>query len=349
VELQLTAEQGMLAEAAAELVARRSSDDGIVGAGESARLWGDLVEFGALGAGEDALGTVDLALLARALGERLATAPLVDSAALLLVAGPELGDALRVPAALGLGEPGRSFAPIAPSTGLDGLRLTGAKSAVVHADTVQLLAVTAAASDGVALALVPATAPGLELEPEPTLDPVSHPFTVTLDDAEAEHVHADESTAALVERLAATAAVLAAAEAVGAAATVLGLARDYAAGRHQFGHTIGSFQAVRHLLADMVVLTESAWSSVLYAAASLDETTPDCLQTAAIAKAWASRGTLEVAHGALQVFGGIAFTEDHPAHRYLRRIASLGSRYGSAAEHERELGRALAHPLEVST
>ena len=86
MELQLTPEQGMLAEAAAELVARRCGDDGVVGEGESGRLWDDLAEFGALEGGDDALGTVDLALIARALGARLAAVPLVDSAALLLVA-----------------------------------------------------------------------------------------------------------------------------------------------------------------------------------------------------------------------------------------------------------------------
>jgi alkylation response protein AidB-like acyl-CoA dehydrogenase len=349
VELQLTPEQGMLAEAAAELVSRRCGDNGVVGEAESTRLWEDLTEFGALEA--DALGTVDLALVARTLGERLAAVPLVDSAALLLVAGHDLGESLVVPAALGLGEPGRSFAPTTPSTMLDGLRVTGAKSAVAHADSVQLLAVTATSPDGLALALFPAAAEGVELEAEPSLDLSAHPFVVTFDEADPIHTLAGEPAVSLVERLAATAGVLASAEAVGAAASVLGLARDYAAERRQFGHPIGSFQAVRHLLADMVVLTESAWSSVLYAAASLDEATPDCVQTAAVAKAWASRGTLEVAQGALQVFGGIAFTEEHSAHRYLRRIASLGARYGTAADHERELGRnlALAHQLEVCT
>ena len=99
----------------------------------------------------------------------------------------------------------------------------------------------------------------------------------------------------------------------------------------------------------MVVLTESSWSTVLYAAASLDEGEPDSLRSAAIAKAWSSRATLDVAHGALQVFGGVAFTAEHPAHLFLRRIASLGTRYGSAADHERELGRSLAHELEVTT
>jgi len=349
MELQLTSEQGMLTEAAEELVAHRCGDDGIARADEWGELWGDLVEFGALGTGDDALGTVDLALIARVVGERLATVPFVDSAAFVVVFGSTLGDTTGVSSALGLSEPGRSFAPLAPSTTLDGARLNGVKSAVVHANEVGCIALTATGSHGLALAILSPAAAAVELEEEGALDADSRPFTVTFDDAEAEHVHADESTPELVERLAASAAVLAAAEAVGAASSVLALARDYAAQRRQFGHTIGSFQAVRHMLADMVVLTESAWSSVLYAAASLDEAAPGSLQTAAVAKAWASRGTLEVAHGALQVFGGIAFTEEHPAHLYLRRIASLGSRYGSAAEHERELGRALAHQLEVST
>ena len=99
----------------------------------------------------------------------------------------------------------------------------------------------------------------------------------------------------------------------------------------------------------MLVKVESSWSSVLYAAAALDEGEPDDLRTASIAKAWASRATLDVAHGALQVFGGIAFTAEHPAHRFLRRIASLGAQYGTAADHERNLGRALARELEVLT
>lgn len=136
---------------------------------------------------------------------------------------------------------------------------------------------------------------------------------------------------------------------MGAAAEVLSLARGYASERRQFGRTIGSFQAVHHLLADMLVKVESSWSSVLYAAAALDEGEPDDLRTASIAKAWASRATLDVAHGALQVFGGIAFTAEHPAHRYLRRIASLGALFGTAADHERNLGRALARQLEVPT
>jgi alkylation response protein AidB-like acyl-CoA dehydrogenase len=142
--------------------------------------------------------------------------------------------------------------------------------------------------------------------------------------------------------LAALGGVLATAEAVGSAGAVLALARDYAAERRQFGRTIGSFQAIRHLLADMHVKVESSWSSVLYAAATLDEGHDDAGRTASVAKAYGARATRDVAHGALQVFGGIAFTDEHPAHRYLRRIAVRGQQFGTAAEHERELGRALA-------
>ena len=144
-----------------------------------------------------------------------------------------------------------------------------------------------------------------------------------------------------VAAVAAAAGILASAEAVGAAGSLLVLARDYAAQRRQFGHTIGSFQAIRHILADMHVGLESSWSSVLYAAASLDERDSGAGRAAAIAKAYAARATQDVAHAALQVFGGIAFTAEHPAHRHLRRIVVRGQCYGSARDHERAIARSL--------
>ena len=136
-------------------------------------------------------------------------------------------------------------------------------------------------------------------------------------------------------------AVLAAAEATGAAAGVLELARRYAGERRQFGRTIGSFQALRHLLADMYVKQDSSWSTVLFAAAALEDDADDALRTAAIAKAYVSRAAQDVAQGALQVFGGIAFTAEHPAHLYLRRILARGQQFGDARHHERAIGRAL--------
>jgi len=327
VDLALTEEQTWLREAVGEMLAREPDAD---------TLWRELVEFGALEVGGDeGLGAVELALIAWSLGRHLAAVPYVDSGALAFVA-PGHG---RV--ALGLSEPGRSFAPAEPTTSLDGGRVSGEKSAVPFAAAVDAIAVSAASPDGPALALVAPAAGGVSLEPEPTLDPTLRPAHVTFDSAEAELL------APLPESLGAVAGVLAAAESVGAAAAVLELACAYAAQRRQFGQTIGSFQAIRHLLADMYVKVESSWSSVLYAAAALDEREPDSLRTASIAKAYAGRATHEVAHGALQVFGGIAFTAEHPAHRFLRRIAVRSGQFGTPREHERTLGHDLARRLEV--
>jgi alkylation response protein AidB-like acyl-CoA dehydrogenase len=331
VDLVLTEEQTLLSDAVDELLARTAAE----------QVWQSLVEFGALDVAEDGLGAVELALVSRAVGARLAAVPYVESAA----AGYALGDAVAAGAAvaLGLSEPGRSFAPADPATTLDAGRVSGEKAGVAYAEAVESLAVPAAAADGLALALVPAA--DASIEPETTLDPSLRPVLVRFDSVEPASVVAHAGR--LVERLAATAGVLASAEAVGAAGAVFGLARDYAGQRRQFGRTIGSFQAVRHLLADMYVQTESSWSSVLYAAASLDEGVPDALRTASIAKSYAARATLDVAHGALQVFGGVAFTAEHPAHRFLRRIAARGSQFGTAGEHERSLGRGLALEMEV--
>ena len=145
-----------------------------------------------------------------------------------------------------------------------------------------------------------------------------------------------------IARLTTIGALLAAAEAVGAAGRMLEDACGYAAERRQFGRTIGSFQALRHLLADMYVRQASSWSSVLYAAAALDEDAGEAARTVSVAKAYVSRAAREVAHGAMQVFGGIAVTAEHPAHRYLRRIVVRERQFGDAAHHERALGRALA-------
>jgi alkylation response protein AidB-like acyl-CoA dehydrogenase len=338
MDLALTEEQTWLREAVGEMLARSAGDDGLVPAAAGDTLWRELEEFGALEVGGDeGLGAVELALICWSLGGRLAAVPYVDSAALAYVV-PGHGRA-----ALGLSEPGRSFAPAEPSASLDGGRVTGEKSAVAFAAAVDGIAVTASGPDGPVLVLVAPGGGGVSIEPEPTLDPSLRPGRVAFDTAEATPL-ADGS---VVAPLAAVAGVLAAAESVGAAAAVLDLACAYAAQRRQFGQTIGSFQAIRHLLADMYVKVESSWSSVLYAAAALDEREPDSLRTASIAKAYTGRATHEVAHGALQVFGGIAFTAEHPAHRFLRRIAVRSGQFGTPREHERSLGHGLAQRLEV--
>jgi alkylation response protein AidB-like acyl-CoA dehydrogenase len=321
IDLQLTDEQRWLSETVEELVTRT----------DEAELWPALVEFGALDVADGGLGAVELALVARGLGAALAGVPFVETAAVRYAA--EVAGVVT-PC---LSEPGRGFAPAAPWTSLADDRVTGEKDEVTYAAAAELFACPASANGSVALALVRASE--ASVEPEPTLDERLAPARVRFEAAAVEDVVGDGAT---VERIAAAGGVLASAEAVGAAASILELAREYAVQRQQFGRPIGSFQAVRHILADMFVRLESSWSSVLYAAASLDERTPDAARTAAIAKAYAARATQEVAHGALQVFGGIAFTAEHPAHRYLRRIVVRGVSFGSAREHERAIGRTLS-------
>jgi alkylation response protein AidB-like acyl-CoA dehydrogenase len=347
MDLQLTDEQTWLAESVGELLARRVGDDGVVAAGAGSALWDALVEFGALeiGASSEALGAVELVLVARVLGERLASVPFGGTAALRYGFSEDPGIAPGTTFAVALSEPGRRYAPTDPSTTVDGTSVTGEKAHVAFARQAECLAVSASGRDGVQLALV---APGdeVDVQLEATLDTELGLARVRLEAAPARVLDAPHVE---IDRLAAAAAVLASAEAVGAAAALLARATEYATQRRQFGRTIGSFQAIRHLLADLVVLVESSWSSVLYSAASLDEREPGSLQNASITKAWASRSTLEVAQGALQVFGGIAFTAEHPAHRFLRRIAALGCLYGTAAEHERALGQRIVDRMEVTT
>jgi len=354
VDFELTDEQRWLSESVAQMLARELDADGLVPLSAAVRLWSALGEFGALQivSGDEGLGAIELSLIARELGGRLAPVPYVDSAAIVYaLAGSAAVEAAGGSLAAGVNEPGRHFAPAQPMTTITDGRLTGGKAAVAYASFVDLMAITAAGAGGLVVALVPPTAAGVALTIEGTLDPSMQPALVTLNGVEVDpdRIVVEPAATSLVERLAAVGGVLACAEAVGAAAAVLGLARDYAAQRRQFGRTIGSFQALRHMLADMYVGVESSWSSVLYAAASLDENIADSARTASIAKAYASRATQKVAQDALQVFGGIAFTAEHPAHRFLRRIAVLGSQFGTAREHERSLGRSLAHQMEVTT
>jgi alkylation response protein AidB-like acyl-CoA dehydrogenase len=345
MDLELTDEQTWLSESLMTLLERQWTDaETAHRAGRDARdrLWASLVEFGVLGVGEeDGLGAVELCLVARALGAHLASVPFLGSAAVRYAAGT-LGDLGDDRVSVALLEPGRGWSVEGAQTVLGRAGLDGRKVAVEHGGEVERFAVVASAAGAPALVLVPAAGAGVHAEPQPALDGGVPMHAVTFSGAEASAVVEGDVAATMLARLTATGALLAAAESVGAASRMLEDARAYAAERRQFGRTIGSNQALRHLLADMYVRQASAWSTVLYAAAALDDDLPDALRTAAVAKAYVARAAREVAHGALQVFGGIAFTQEHQAHRFLRRIVVREQQFGDAAHHERALGRALA-------
>jgi alkylation response protein AidB-like acyl-CoA dehydrogenase len=329
MDLELSDEQTWLSEAVDTLLTREAEDG---------RLWASLVEFGALSVGrEEGLGAVELCLIARALGAHLAPVPYLGSAAVRFATGADLGDDAIALAVL---EPGSSWAAAPEGTRLEaGDAVSGRKVAVEHAGSVARLAVVAAAEDGPALAVVDTGATGVTSVAQPAFDPTAPTYAVELVGAP---VVAGPFGGEAIRRMTTIGTLLAAAEAVGAAGRMLDDACRYAAERRQFGRTIGSFQALRHLLADMYVRQASSWSSVLYAAAALDEDADEAPRTVSIAKAYVSSSAREVAHGAMQVFGGIAVTAEHPAHRFLRRIVVRERQFGDAAHHERALGRALA-------
>lgn len=152
-----------------------------------------------------------------------------------------------------------------------------------------------------------------------SLDPTRPLAAVSFDHVPAQLI-ADAGRFAEVLEAAERAALLAlAADAVGVAAEALDLAVEHARTRQQFGRLIGSFQAISHRCADMLIAVESARALVTAAAAALDESGPDSGTAVRLAAAEALDAGVTVAQGNLQVHGGMGFTWEHPAHRYLRR------------------------------
>jgi alkylation response protein AidB-like acyl-CoA dehydrogenase len=337
MDLELSDEQALLSESVETLLARNWVDPGSAWEADAdarRKVWDELVAFGAL---DESLGAVELGLISRALGAQLASAPFIGSAALRYALGSTTD---RV--SIALLESGGGWGTESMRSNVAAQVLTGRKVAVEHADWVDRLAVVASDGDELALALVPAAR--ATTEPQPSLDPTVPLAAIDFDDVPVpdDALVSGDAAASVVERLSTIGALMAAADAVGAAGHVLDDACRYAGERRQFGHTIGSNQALRHLLADLYVRQASAWSTVLFASAALDDGAPDAVQTASIAKAYVARAAREVAHGAMQVFGGVAFTAEHPAHRFLRRIVVRERQFGDAMHHERVLGRMLA-------
>jgi alkylation response protein AidB-like acyl-CoA dehydrogenase len=354
VDLELSDEQVWIQESVGTLLDRQwppARDAWQAGEAERTRLWKSLVEFGLLsGAGSD-LGAIELCLAARAIGAHLASVPALDSVAVRYALAPfaaelppTFSEVLESDSRISIAllEPGGDWSVSSTRATVESNRLTGSKAAVEHATGVEHLAVVALVDGEPSLALVRTGAAGVELASQAALDETVPLSRATFADAEVDAVVDRHLAEVIIDRLVNLGGLLAAAEAVGAAGAVFEEARRYASERRQFGRTIGSNQALRHLMSDLHVRHASSWSTTLFAAAALDDGMPGVQQTASVAKAYVSRAAREVAHGSMQVFGGVAFTEEHPAHRFLRRIVVREQQFGGAAHHERELGRSFA-------
>jgi alkylation response protein AidB-like acyl-CoA dehydrogenase len=215
--------------------------------------------------------------------------------------------------------------------------LDGSKMFVVDGHIAGLLLVVARAGDGLAVFAVEGGQPGVTRTSLSVLDVTRKLARVEFRGATARRVGPDgDATAAISRALDAALAALAA-EQAGGAARCLDMAVDYAKTRVQFGRPIGSFQAIKHKCADMLVRVESAKSASYYAAWSAADGTGELPVAAALAKAYCADAYFHVAAENIQIHGGIGYTWEHDAHLYFRRAKSSQLLFGDPRYHRSRL------------
>jgi alkylation response protein AidB-like acyl-CoA dehydrogenase len=230
-----------------------------------------------------------------------------------------------------------------------GYILRGAKSYVVDGHTADLLVVAARTEDskgseGVSLFLVPGDAEGLKRSWLPTMDQTRRLASLDLGDVVVAHdaLLGEEGRGwPLVERTLDLARIALAAEQVGAAEMCLDMAVEYAKVRRQFGRPIGSFQAIKHRCADMLMMVESARSAAFYASALAGQGETDLAEAASSAKAFCSDTFFHCAAENIQVHGGIGFTWEHAAHMYFKRAKSTEALFGDPSFHRERFAKCM--------
>lgn len=223
------------------------------------------------------------------------------------------------------------------NAGPTGWELTGTKCYVLDGGSADLLLVVARSANGIGLFAVDRDAEGLQIDVVPTFDPTRPMAQLELRSTPARLIGADGAGGPVVERALAVSSVLLAAEQLGGATAALDMAVEYAKTRMQFGRAIGSFQAVKHKAADMLLRVEAARSAVLYALWAGETDAADFAATASLAKSYCSEAYSFCAAENVQIHGGIGFTWEHPAHLYLRRAKATELLFGSPAYHRERL------------
>jgi alkylation response protein AidB-like acyl-CoA dehydrogenase len=327
-------------------------------------LWKEMAELGWTGLdiaeeyGGSGLSFIEVGVLLEEMGRLLTPGPFFASAVMATttireLANPDQRSELlpllasgETIATVAIFEEARNWSPEQPETTAtrqaDGWLLHGRKRSVLNGADADLLLVTAATEDGVGVFAVDASLDGVAIEPEPVLDPTRRQAAVTFDtvpvDDEA-RLGVGDSSPGLHRVLTISTAGLAA-EQVGGAQACLDMSVDYAKRRYQFGRPIGSFQAIKHRCANMLMKVEHSRSAVHHAVRVTDH--PDELALAApLAGSVASDAYVWVAGETIQVHGGIGFTWEHDAHLYLKRAKASSLLFGGP-RHQRDLmGRAI--------
>jgi alkylation response protein AidB-like acyl-CoA dehydrogenase len=325
--------------------------------------WTGLVipeRFGGLG-----LGLLELALLSEEMGRAVVPGPYFSSSVLAALTLVHSGSSAHQKAWLprvASGEAVGSLALLEPSDRLDAAgvtlrcvkkrgsyRLSGTKLFVLDAQVADFLLVAcrsrAAAEDGVCILMVPRDTPGVEVQPLQDIDQTRRPCEVTFDDVDLPAtalVAAEGKAWKVLGRVIDAACVVLAADSLGGAQAALEMSVGYAKVREQFGRPIGSFQAIKHICAEMVSEIEPARSLVWYAAYAYDHQPRQAARAAAMAKARLSEVYSRCTNRAVQIHGGIGFTWEHDMHLWFKRAKWNETAFGDATYHRERLAQLAA-------
>lgn len=331
-------------------------------AGYDQRVWRQLAgELGVAGIavpeefGGAGTGMPELAVVLEEMGAALLCSPFFATVALALPAVLTSGDreamADLVPGfvdgsttgtvifngSLALWEPASVTLMARPAT--EGHRINGAAPMVLDGHCADVILAAARSAAGISLYAVQANSTGLHREVLAGLDRTRKAARLRFDDVPARLIGTDGAAGAGLARTFDLALVALAAEQVGAAQRCLDMAGDYAKSRIQFGRPIGSFQAVKHRCADMLVLVEGARSAALHAAEVAEG--DELPIAAAIAKMTCSEAFLHNALDNMRTHGGIGFTWEHDAHLYVRRAKAAQLMFGSPDMHAERLAHLI--------
>jgi len=309
-------------------------------------------EYGGAG-----FGYVELVVVLEEMGRALLCAPFFSTVGLatnaLLVSGDDAAKAEYLP---GIAS-GETIATLAytEETGrwdLDGVTLAatasgggwtldGTKSYVLDGHTASLILVAARSESGLSLFAVTGDAAGLERTPLATMDQTRKQAKLGFSGVEGRLIGEEGSAGPVLSKTLDLAAVALAAEQVGGAQRVLDMSVEYAKHRIQFGRPIGSFQAIKHKCADMLLEVESAKSAAYYAGWAAAEDNEELPVTACLAKAYCSEAYFHAAAENIQIHGGIGFTWDHDAHLYFKRAKSSELILGDPSYHRELLAQRI--------
>jgi alkylation response protein AidB-like acyl-CoA dehydrogenase len=323
-----------------------------------AELWSAVADQGWLGIhlsesnGGLGLGLVDLVVVAEEMGRACFPGPFLGTvwAATLIAEANAASKSLQ---SLTAGESKGAVALLEPDASWDpsevrlqakpdgkGYQLTGRKSFVSDAGVADVIVCVAKAEGDLALFAVPAKAAGVSIKPAPGLDQTRKLYDVAFESvtvgAEGVLAVGEAARRALVRSMQ-VATLLVSADMLGGMQWILEDAVEYAKTRQQFGKPIGSFQAVQHMCADMLLWTESSRSAIYFAAWAVDAEPESAARVVSTAKVYTSDASREVANRGVQVHGGIGFTWEHDLHLYYKRSKASEILFGDASHHRAEL------------